>query len=90
MFSGRISEVHLANLKRFPFMFFNGVIEARLEHDISTIKETPSTISYDLTLPQENDNLDKRFSALESAVRSIFWKEIQVKLSINSKEYKSV
>jgi len=86
LFSGRISEVHMENLKQFPFIFFNGLKEVKLEHDISTTKEAPSIISYDLTLDGENDQPEKRYTALESAVRSIFWKEIIVKISIDGKE----
>jgi hypothetical protein len=87
LFSGRLSEVHIKNLKQFPFIFFNGVqFPVNLEHDISTKKEVPSLISYDLTLDQENDHLEKRYLALESAVRDLFWKEMQLRLSINGKE----
>lgn len=86
LFSGRLSEVHLENLRRFPFIFFNGLKQAKLEHDIHTTKEFPSTISYDLTIEGENDQLEKRYSALESAVRSIFWKEMVVKISIDNVE----
>jgi len=87
MFSGRLSEVHTKNLQAFPFIFFNGVqFPVNLEHDISTIKEVPSLISYDLTLDQENDQLEKRYLALESAIRDLFWKEMKLKLSINGKE----
>jgi hypothetical protein len=86
IFSGRLSSVHVENLKNFPFIFFNGVTKVNLEHDISTKKEVPSLISYDLTLDRENDHLEKRYLALESAVRDLFWKEMQLKLSINGKE----
>lgn len=86
VFSGRLSSVHITNLKNFPFIFFNGVIEANLEHDISTKKEIPSLISYSLILDQENDYVEKRYRALESAVRDLFWKEMQLKISINGKE----
>ena len=90
MFSGRLSEVHTENLKAFPFIYFDGVSEAKLEHDISTVKEIPSIISYDLTTTGENFQLEKRYKALENAIRSLFWKEMQLKLSINGKEvYKS-
>ena len=89
-FFGRISEVHIKNLQSFPFIFFNGVKEVKLEHDISTVKGGPSLISYDLTLDGENNHPEKRYQALEEAIRSIFWKEVKIKLSINFEEvYKS-
>lgn len=85
-FSDKLSNVHVENLKTFPFIYFNGVTEAKLEHDISVKKELPSTVYYDLTTDQENNFPEKRYSALESAVRSLFWKEVKVKIAINGKE----
>lgn len=90
MFSGRLSEVHVKNLQSFPWIFFNDLKEAKLDYDIATTKEGSSLICYDLVLDKENDSLSKRYLALESAVKALFWKEIKVKISINSKEvYKS-
>jgi hypothetical protein len=91
IFSGRISEVHFKNLQSFPFMFFGDLTQVALDYDIGQKKEQNSWVSYDLSISKENDSLDKRFFALESAVRAIFWKEVVVKISINEKEvYKSV
>lgn len=86
LFFGRVSEVHLNNLKSFPWIFFNGLTAVNLDYDISTKRDGQSLISYDLTVSEENDSLPKRFEALESAVRSLFWKEILVKVSINGEE----
>ena len=50
-------------------------------------KEKPrSFVSYRLSLEENasNDHLEKRFAALEKAVRDIFWKEVKVKVFINS------
>jgi len=81
MFFGRISEVHLTNLKSFPWIFFNDLSEVKLDYNFASSK-----VSYDLSIGNENDNLDKRFKALESSVRQLFWKEVQVKISINNKK----
>lgn len=92
MFTGRVSEVHLENLKRFPFIFFNNIVDAELNYSIETTDKAKSSIfSYTLSMPWEfNDNLDKRYKALESAVRSLFWKEVKIELKINDVEvYKS-
>lgn len=90
LFMGRVSEVHITNLKFFPFIFFNDLKEVKLDYDIGTNREDPSFTSYDLCISAENDNLDKRYLALESSVRALFWKEMKVKISINGKEvYKS-
>lgn len=86
LFFGKVPETHIESLKGFPFIFFNGLKEAKIEHDIYTTKENPGLISYHLTLSEINYNLDKRYLALESAIRSLFWKEIKLNLSINGEE----
>lgn len=86
VFSGRLSEVHTKNLEAFPFIFFNGVKKAKIEHNISTTKDIPSIISYEIDLDGENNFPEKRYEALHAAVKSIFWKEIQLKITINSKD----
>lgn len=90
LFFGRVSEVHLNNLKSFPWIYFNHLTSAHLDYDISTKRDGKSLISYDLSISEENDNLPKRFAALESSVRALFWKEMSIKVSINGEEkYKS-
>jgi len=90
LFFGRVSELHLKNMQSFPWIFFNDLKEVKLDYDIATTKEGASVVSYDLSVLKENDNLDKRYGALESAIRHLFWKEVKVKISINGKEvYKS-
>lgn len=91
LFLGRVSSVHLANLKSYAWIFFNDVKEVALEYSVETTDRTKSTIfSYDLTLNMEtNDHLEKRYLALLSAIRSIFWKEVQLRLTINGKVYKN-
>lgn len=90
LFFGRISEVHMENLKAFPFIFFNDVLKATMDYEIATKKDQDSTISYDVHVSKENDHLEHRYKAIETAVRDLFWKEMKVRVSINGKEvYKS-
>ena len=93
MFSGRLSSVHVKNLEAFPFIYFNDHIEdPKLEYSIATTDKTePTLFSYYLQLNLEtNDHLDKRYKALEEALRSLFWKEVKLEVKINGKEgYKS-
>jgi hypothetical protein len=90
IFSRQLSSVHVESIKSYPFIFFNGLTEVKVDHDISLVVDGPSLVSYDLTLKEENDHLEKRYKALESALRSLFWKELKIKVSINSQEaYKS-
>ena len=88
VFSGRISEIHIKNMQSFPFIYFNSVQEAKLDYDISQIKDGKSYVHYDLKLKKkDNDFMEKRFLGLEGAIKTLFWKEIKLKLSINGKEY---
>lgn len=92
LFFGKVSEVHLKNLQSFPFIYFNGLTEAKLDYSIATTdKNEATTFIYDLSLSLEsNDMLDKRYKALESAVRGLFWKEAGIQIKINGEEvYKS-
>ncbi len=91
VFSGRISEVHMINLKNFPWIFFNGLKEAAMDYDIDHMREDKAIVHYDLTIDIENDHIQERCMAIESAVRSLFWKEMTVVISINKEEvFKSV
>lgn len=92
VFFGRVPETHIKALKEYPWIFFNGLSEAKLEYSIETTDKTKVTkFSYELTLPlEQNDHLDKRYKALESAVRTLFWKEVLIEIKINGQEvYKS-
>jgi hypothetical protein len=92
LFLGRVSSVHLVNLKSYAWIFFNDVKEVSLEYSVETIDRTKPTIfSYDLTLDlTTNDQLEKRYEALQSAVRKLFWKEARIEIKINGQEaYKS-
>lgn len=88
MFSGRISSVHIENLKAYPWIFFNDLTEAKLDYSVETTdKNKPTVFSYDLTLKLEsNDKLYKRYDALELAVRQLFWKEVKIVVKINGEE----
>lgn len=92
LFFGRIPETHLKSLESYPFIFFNDLKEAKLDYSVATKDKNGETIfSYALSLNLEsNDHLDKRYTALESAVRNLFWKEAKIKIAVNGQEvYKS-
>lgn len=47
-----------------------------------------SMVEYRLTIDetQENNHLEKRFSALETAIHNLFWKEVKVTVFFNEKK----
>lgn len=92
MFTGRLSEVHIKNLKAFPWIFFNDLTEVKIDYSIETTdKSKPTMFSYDLSLNIDtNYHMHKRYEALEFAIRSLFWKEVKIEIKINGQEmYKS-
>jgi hypothetical protein len=97
--SGRISSIQIHNLKMFPLVFFDAVDEVRISYDllpIKTVEDEPVKnnllVAYHLTLDEsKNENLDKRYSALESSVRNLFWNDVSVEVFFNGHiKYKSV
>lgn len=104
--SGKLSDVHVKNMQMYPLIFFNAVKEAKIEYDLShkadalvdkhndlTIK-TPyrnNVVTYYLSLDEKSqDNLDKRFSALEASIRTLFWNDIAIEVFFNDRiVYKS-
>lgn len=92
VFFGRVPETHIKALKEYPWIFFNDLYVVKIDYAIETTDKTrATTFSYDLTLLiEKNDHLDKRYKALESAVRTLFWKEVLIAIKINGQEvYKS-
>lgn len=96
--SGRISELQIKNLQMFPLVFFNDVKEVKIEYDLSPVKtmdDSPtfsnSIVSYHLNLDEEKNNeFEKRFLALEKAVKNLFWSDIKIEVYFNNQiKYKS-
>lgn len=94
LLANRISEVQEKNLKNFPFVFFESITLASISYDLGhgVNEETKqlnhnSHVIYDLELDESHNTqfLDKRFAALESSVRAVFWKDVKVKVLFNGK-----
>jgi hypothetical protein len=105
--SGRISDVQIRNLKMFPLVFFEQVHEVKVDYDLShksdVLEDTSGNlvinaptrnnyVAYYLTLDEsKNEDLDKRYLALEKSVRTLFWTDLSVEVYFNDKiKYKSV
>lgn len=104
--SNKISEFHEKNMKMFPMVFFDAIKEVKIDYDLSvrhdveldtknniTVKAPlrNNFVSYYLTLDEsKNQNLDRRFSALEGSIKTLFWKDVIVEVYFNDKiVYKS-
>lgn len=84
LFFGRVSEVHIENLKAFPFIYYSDVTEVKLDYSVNTERkiDEESLISFEISISKENNLLSRRFEGIEKAVRALFWKEIKVKVTI--------
>lgn len=91
--SGRINELQQKNLKSFPLVYFNGVSKVEVDYDLSTAQgselgkaSNKSSVSYYLTIDEKasNFNIEKRFEALASSVRSLFWSNIKITVYFNN------
>lgn len=96
--SGQVCDAQLKNLKNFPFYYFEGLTEVKIEYDLmpqKSIADEPtysnSTVSYFLTLDESlNHSLENRFTAIEKSVRTLFWSDCVVEVYFNgSIKYKS-
>jgi len=104
--SNRISEVQIKNLQMFPLVFFDGVTECKIDYDLghkADVLEDPegkivinapvrnNYIAYYLVIDKSKQaDLDKRYQALEQAVRTLFWNDVAVEVYFNGNiKYKS-
>lgn len=97
--SGRISSIQIHNLKMFPLVFFDAVETVKIDYDLApmkTVEDEPVKnnllVAYYLTLDEtKNQDLDKRFMALEQSVRNLFWTDTKVEIYFNDQiKYKSI
>jgi len=84
--TNRISEVHEKNLKAYPFIFFNGVKEASVEYDLERGEGNQVSLSLLLNNGADNPFMEKRFEALDTSIKNLFWKEVTVSVKIDGKE----
>lgn len=91
--ANRMNEVQEANLKRYPFVFFNGVKVAKIDYDLSKVDDDglmnhgDHYIAYHLEIDEKavNAELDKRFFCISEATRVLFWNDLKVRVFINNK-----
>ena len=99
--SNRISEVHEKSMSKYPFIYFEGVSAVRIDYDLSHQSEVEVDkkniivgaplrhcyVAYYLTLDERqlDENLKQRFAALETSTRTLFWKDLPVKIYFNER-----
>jgi hypothetical protein len=86
--SGRISESHEKNLKMYAFVFFNGVNSAKIDYNLDRSSDDKKYVTYHLEIHPDffNNKLKKRFEAIQSATRTLFWSDLEVNVYLNGKK----
>src|ERR1035437_7039112 len=81
--SNRISEVHEKNLKAYPFIFFNGVKNAKVNYDLE--RGSKNHVEFDITLEEDTLNpiMERRLEVLDKSVKNLFWKEVSISVVLN-------
>lgn len=100
--TNRISETQARNMGLFPKIFFEGLKEIKIDYDLerkqaekeNEYDTSNSRVDYYLKIPKKkmvlNTSIEKRYAALEKAIRDLFWGDVKVSISINNKlEFRS-
>ena len=88
MLTGEISSLHEVNLKKWPYVAFDGVQEVEIKYDL-TIHRTRELgegyVEFHLKIDKQADNslIKERSEMLTGWVRNMFWYEIKTVVSIN-------
>lgn len=85
MLTGRLSEVHVKNLKNYPFIFFEELKSVEMSYNIVTdptvsAPGTGSFVRYKLDVDVEKNlsYMEKRLQALKGSVQTLLWPSVQV------------
>ena len=81
IFTGRISQIHADNMKIYPFVFFDNVLEANISYDVLADQSVPgakSTISYEILFAENKipENLNEGLKHLQKALSVLFMRNI--------------
>jgi hypothetical protein len=81
IFSHKLSDWHVKNLRNFVFTTLDNVKSVEIEYDVEAREQ--SFITYKVTrIPRKKlgktDEMDKRLKFLEQWTKSLFWNELSV------------
>ena len=93
--SGKVNDIQLNSLQRFPLVMLNGVRSSTVTYDLAHREfgdnaafKSNSSVEYQIDIDEEreNDHLTKRLEYIEKSVRSLFWNDIAVTIYFNNKK----
>lgn len=88
MLSNRLNPIQERNLKMYPLVFFEGVIKATMEFDLScrpdSMDTTETYVKYHVLIDDNQQITDReyRIKSLRDAVRTLFWSNLKVEVEI--------
>lgn len=86
--SGRLSDMHVLNLKTYPKVFFDDVVSAEVKYDFTPPlpgekSEFPGGIvGYTIKVSKWPEDYEKRCQHLERAVKTLFWSDTHVTIAV--------
>ena len=97
VFSGQISEIHIKSMERYPFVFFEGVTEAKLSYDIvldpnrflqptqNSFDLKKSKVSYSLGMSSNlpEDQKKTGIEHLKKSLSTIFFQDVEVEVDFH-------
>jgi len=94
MLTGELSSIHELNLKKWPYVAFEGVEKSEVDYDLSkdyTKEVGEGYVHFYLTIYPEHEDqklLKERCDQVTQWVRNMFWEEINVTVFFNKvKQY---
>jgi hypothetical protein len=87
MLTGEISNVHEMSLKQWPYVLFEGVQHVSVSYDLTkqtALENGANHMSYTIYAPVVDEVQTKeRSKILASWVRDMFWKEIDITVTVD-------
>lgn len=91
MLNGEISSIHELNLKKWPFVAFEGVESSEVDYDLTKdtiVAKGEGFVEFKLAIEPmaENSLMKQRCETITAWVRDMFWPEIRVSVFFNGIE----
>jgi hypothetical protein len=89
--TGKLSDFQLNNLKTYPFILFDKIIEVQIEYDIKLKEKGISTVTYLIKSNQPTSDvefIDDKVLTLTTWVQSVLWDTVMVSVLYNNQSIK--
>ena len=82
--SGRLSEVHIHNLRQYPFLVFNNLDSAEISYNLEPLLDNQDGSYVEFVLKFKNripKNIKQSAKILSDMVKVLLWKKIHVEVA---------